>query len=170
MKTKINEELDYIKFLFDYKKGVVISEQSVETTTTTLEPSQLSFGPPKTEEPKKIEEPKKEEDFKKLIETSINDICIEKSNKCKPCGKMLKNLEIGRLKDNIIEDCLTCKKKTGFDYLECDKIKGQLLAMSGKLSTSKETVHGQASVWVMLGSSLLSLGTQIKSLFNKEPR
>ena len=42
--------------------------------------------------------------------------------------------------------------------------------MSGKLNTEKNTASGKASVWVMLGSSLLSLGTQIKSLFNKDPR
>ena len=165
MKTKINEELNYIKFLFDYKKGVVVSEQtSVTTPNTTIDPNTQ----PKIEEPKK-EEPKKEEDPKKVIENLTNQICTEKSNKCRPCGEMLKNLEIGKLKDNIIENCLTCKKKTGSEYLECDKIKGQLLAMSGKVSTQKETVHGQASVWVMLGSSLLSLGTQIKTLFKKEP-
>jgi hypothetical protein len=165
MKTKINEELNYIKFLFDYKKGVVISEQDVVTTpNTTIDPT----TEPKIEEPKK-EESKKEEDPKKVIENLTNQICTEKSNKCRPCGEMLKNLEIGKLKDNIIENCLTCKKKTGSEYLECDKIKGQLLAMSGKVSTQKETVHGQASVWVMLGSSLLSLGTQIKTLFKKEP-
>ena len=39
MKTNINEELNYIKFLFDYKKGVVISEQEVVTTTTTEFPN-----------------------------------------------------------------------------------------------------------------------------------
>lgn len=39
MKTNINEELNYIKFLFDYKKGVVISEQSVVTNNTTIDPT-----------------------------------------------------------------------------------------------------------------------------------
>jgi hypothetical protein len=39
MKTNINEELKYIKFLFDYKKGVVISEQSVVTNNTTIDPT-----------------------------------------------------------------------------------------------------------------------------------
>ena len=39
MKKVISEELNYIKYLFDYKKGVVISEQSVVTDTTTLDPS-----------------------------------------------------------------------------------------------------------------------------------
>lgn len=43
MKTNINEELNYIKFLFDYKKGVVISEQtSVTTINTTIDPSQIN--------------------------------------------------------------------------------------------------------------------------------
>jgi hypothetical protein len=39
MKTNINEELNYIKFLFDYKKGVVVSEQEVVTTNTTELPT-----------------------------------------------------------------------------------------------------------------------------------
>lgn len=39
MKKVISEELNYIKYLFDYKKGVVISEQSVVTDTTTFDPS-----------------------------------------------------------------------------------------------------------------------------------
>ena len=165
MKTKINEELNYIKFLFDYKKGVVISEQDVVTTpNTTIDPNTQ----PKIEEPKK-EEPKKEEDPKKVIENLTNQICTEKSNKCRPGGEMLKKLEVGELKENIVEKCLTCKDKKGSDYLNCDKIKGQLLAMSGKVNTQKSTVQNQASVWVMLGSSLLSLGTQIKTLFKKEP-
>jgi hypothetical protein len=161
MKTNINEELNYIKFLFEYKKGVVVSEQEVVTTKTTELP---------TDPEKKIEEPKKEEDPKKLIDTLTTDICTQNNNKCKPCGEMLKLLETGNLKEQTIEKCLDCKGKKGSDYLNCDKIKGQLLAMSGKLSTKKDTIHGQASIWVMLGSSLLSLGTQIKSLFNKEPR
>lgn len=43
MKTNINEELNYIKFLFDYKKGVVISEQtSVTTINTTIDPSKIN--------------------------------------------------------------------------------------------------------------------------------
>ena len=43
MKTNITEELNYIKFLFDYKKGVVISEQtSVTTINTTIDPSQIN--------------------------------------------------------------------------------------------------------------------------------
>jgi hypothetical protein len=40
--------------------------------------------------------------------------------------------------------------------------------MSGKVNTQKSTVQKQASVWVMLGSSLLTLGKEIKSLFSKE--
>jgi hypothetical protein len=160
MKTNINEELNYIKFLFDYKKGVVVSEQEVVTTTTTELPNNTV---------KKEEEPKKEEDPKKLIDTLTNDICANNTNKCKPCGEMLKSLEIGNLKERTIENCLDCKGKKGSDYLNCDKIKGQLLAMSGKLNTEKSTVSGKTSIWVMLGSSLLSLGTQIKALFEKEP-
>jgi hypothetical protein len=161
MKTNINEELNYIKFLFDYKKGVVISEQEVVTTTTTEFPN----GPEK-----KIDEPKKEEeDPKKLIDTLTKDICANNNNKCKPCGEMLKLLETGNLKERTIESCLDCKSKKGSDYLNCDKIKGQLLAMSGKLNTEKSTVSGKTSIWVMLGSSLLSLGKEIKSLFEKEP-
>ena len=154
MKTNINEELNYIKFLFDYKKGVVISEQEVVTTTTTEFPN----GPEK-----------EEEDPKKLIDTLTKDICANNNNKCKPCGEMLKLLETGNLKERTIESCLDCKSKKGSDYLNCDKIKGQLLAMSGKLNTEKSTVSGKTSIWVMLGSSLLSLGKEIKSLFEKEP-
>jgi hypothetical protein len=82
---------------------------------------------------------------------------------------MLKLLAVGNLKENIIEKCLDCKGKKGSDYLKCDNIKGQLLAMSGKLNTEKNSVSGKASIWVMLGSSLLSLGTQIKTLFEKDP-
>jgi hypothetical protein len=82
---------------------------------------------------------------------------------------MLKLLAVGNLKENTIEKCLDCKGKKGSDYLNCDKIKGDLLAMSGKLNTEKNTASGKASVWVMLGSSLLSLGTQIKALFEKDP-
>lgn len=154
MKTNINEELNYIKFLFDYKKGVVISEQEVVTTTTTEFPN----GPKK-----------EEEDPKKLIDTLTKDICANNNNKCKPCGEMLKLLETGNLKERTIESCLDCKSKKGSDYLNCDKIKGQLLAMSGKLNTEKNTISSKTSIWVMLGSSLLSLGKEIKSLFEKEP-
>ena len=154
MKTNINEELNYIKFLFDYKKGVVISEQEVVTTTTTEFPN----GPKK-----------EEEDPKKLIDTLTKDICVNNNNKCKPCGEMLKLLETGNLKERTIESCLDCKSKKGSDYLNCDKIKGQLLAMSGKLNTEKNTISSKTSIWVMLGSSLLSLGKEIKSLFQKEP-
>ena len=154
MKTNINEELNYIKFLFDYKKGVVISEQEVVTTTTTEFPN----GPKK-----------EEEDPKKLIDTLTKDICVNNNNKCKPCGEMLKLLETGKLKERTIESCLDCKSKKGSDYLNCDKNKGQLLAMSGKLNTEKNTISSKTSIWVMLGSSLLSLGKEIKSLFQKEP-
>lgn len=166
MKKIINEELNYIKYLFDYKKGVVVSEQETTTTSTTVQPS---VDPQKPEEPTQKKEKEGEKDPKKVIEELTNQICTEKNNKCKPCGQMLKDLEIGKLKERVIERCLTCSEKKGADYLECDKIKGQLIAMSGKVGTQKDTVHGQASVWVMLGSSLLSLGTQIKTLFKKEP-
>jgi hypothetical protein len=166
MKKIINEELNYIKYLFEYKKGVVVSEQETTTTSTTIQPS---TDPQKSEEPIQKKEKEGEKDPKKIIEELTNQICTEKNNKCKPCGHMLKDLEIGKLKEKVIERCLTCGEKKGADYLECDKIKGQLMAMSGKVGTQKDTVHGQASVWVMLGSSLLSLGTQIKTLFKKEP-
>jgi hypothetical protein len=159
MKTNINKELNYIKFLFDYKKGVVLSEQKVVTTTTTELPTN----------PKKDDEFKKEEDPKKLIDTLTKDICANNNNKCKPCGEMLKLLEVGNLKERTIESCLDCKSKKGSDYLNCDKIKGQLLAMSGKLNTEKNTISGKTSVWVILGSSLLSLVKEIKFLFQKEP-
>jgi hypothetical protein len=161
MKTNINEEINYIKFLFDYKKGVVVSEQEVVTTKTTELP---------TDPEKKIEEPKKEEDPKISIDNLTKKICDKNENKCIPCGEMLKLLATGNLKEQTIEKCLDCKGKDKSDYIDCNKIKGDLLAMSVKLSAKKDTVHGQASIWVMLGSSLLSLGTQIKSLFNKEPR
>ena len=69
--------------------------------------------------------------------------------KCKHCGEMLKLLETGNLKERTIESCLDCKSKKGSDYLNCDKIKGQLLAMSGKLNTEKSTVSGKTSIWVM---------------------
>lgn len=39
MKNVIKEELNYIKYLFEYKKGVVISEQSVVTDKTTIDPT-----------------------------------------------------------------------------------------------------------------------------------
>ena len=159
MKTNINKELNYIKFLFDYKKGVVLSEQQVVNTTTTELPTN----------PKKEEEFKKEEDPKKLIDTLTKDICANNNNKCKPCGEMLKLLETGNLNERTIENCLDCKSKKGSDYLNCDKIKGQLLAMSSKVNDVKNKPTSQASIWVMLGSSLLSLGTQIKQLFTKEP-
>ena len=158
MKTNINKELNYIKFLFDYKKGVVLSEQKVVPTTTTELPTN----------PKKDEEFKKEEESLD-IDKLTKDICANNNNKCKPCGEMLKLLETGKLKERTIESCLDCKSKKGSDYLNCDKIKGQLLAMSGKLNTEKSTVSGKTSIWVMLGSSLLSLGKEIKSLFEKEP-
>lgn len=161
----INEELSYIKYLFDYKKGVVISEQETTTTSTTIAP-QTNTVIPATTEPVKPSE--KETDPKKIIETITNDICTQNNDKCRPCGEMLKNLEVGRLKESVIEKCLSCKSKTGKEYLECDKIKGQLLALSVKATTEKKTISGQASIWVMLGSSLLSLGKEIKSLFQKE--
>ena len=159
MKTNINKELNYIKFLFDYKKGVVLSEQKVVTTTTTELPTN----------PKKDEEFKKEEDPKKLIDTLTKDICANNNNKCKPCGEMLKLLKTGNLKERTIENCLDCKSKKGPDELICDKIIGQLLAMSDKLNTEKTKPTSQASIWVNLGSSLLILGKEIKSLFQKEP-
>ena len=41
--------------------------------------------------------------------------------------------------------------------------------MSDKLNTEKTKPTSQASIWVNLGSSLLILGKEIKSLFQKEP-
>ena len=158
MKTNINKELNYIKFLFDYKKGVVLSEQKVVTTTTTELPTN----------PKKDEEFKKEEESLD-IDKLTKDICANNNNKCKPCGEMLKLLKTGNLKERTIENCLDCKSKKGPDELICDKIIGQLLAMSDKLNTEKTKPTSQASIWVNLGSSLLILGKEIKSLFQKEP-
>ena len=158
MKTNINKELNYIKFLFDYKKGVVLSEQNVVTTTTTELPTNS----------KKEEEFKKEEESLD-IDKLTKDICANNNNKCKPCGEMLKLLKTGNLKERTIENCLDCKSKKGPDELICDKIIGQLLAMSDKLNTEKTKPTSQASIWVNLGSSLLILGKEIKSLFQKEP-
>ena len=158
MKTNINKELNYIKFLFDYKKGVVLSEQQVVNTTTTELPTN----------PKKEEEFKKEEESLD-IDKLTKDICANNNNKCKPCGEMLKLLKTGNLKERTIENCLDCKSKKGPDELICDKIIGQLLAMSDKLNTEKTKPTSQASIWVNLGSSLLILGKEIKSLFQKEP-
>ena len=158
MKTNINKELNYIKFLFDYKKGVVLSEQKVVPTTTT----ELHTNSKKDEEFKKEEESL---DIDKLTK----DICANNNNKCKPCGEMLKLLKTGNLKERTIENCLDCKSKKGPDELICDKIIGQLLAMSDKLNTEKNKPTSQASIWVNLGSSLLILAKEIKYLFQKEP-
>ena len=152
MKTNINKELNYIKFLFDYKKGVVLSEQQVVNTTTTELPTNSK---------------KEEENLD--IDKLTKDICANNNNKCKPCGEMLKLLKTGNLKERTIENCLDCKSKKGPDELICDKIIGQLLAMSDKLNTEKNKPTSQASIWVKLGSSLLILGKEIKSLFQKEP-
>ena len=164
MKTKINEELNYIKFLFDYKKGVVVSEQEAVTTpNTTIDPTTQSTQ-------QKIEEPKKEEDPKKILDIEIRKICNSAPNKCEVCTKMFYDLQVGKLKEHAVERCLLCKEKKETDQFDCVKLKGDIMAMAVKVNTQKSTVQNQASVWVMLGSSLLSLGTQIRTLFSKEPR
>jgi hypothetical protein len=51
MKELINEELNYMKYLFGYQRGKVVSEQSTitTTTTTTQTPTTSNFTPPEQE-------------------------------------------------------------------------------------------------------------------------
>lgn len=160
MKNNISEELNYAKYLLKYKRGVVISEQVSVTTPTTTEPTTP------TEEPK----PKEEEDFESILENKTVEICQQFKNKCQPCGKMLKQLKIGNLKESMVEKCLDCKGKTGESYMKCDKLKGEVLAEAMKVSSQspKKGAREQATMWTALGSSLLMLYKEIKDMFTKE--
>jgi hypothetical protein len=82
----------------------------------------------------------------------------------------MKQLKIGDLKENQVENCLSCKSKTGESYIKCDKLKGQILAEAMKLSSQspKKGAREQATMWTALGSSLLVLYKEIKALFQKE--
>ena len=98
------------------------------------------------------------------------EICKKSENqeRCRSCGEVAKNLELGKLKEKEIESCLECKKKNGTDYLKCDELKGKLLAASGKLGTEKKGVETKTSAWVLLGSTLLTLFKDIKSMFTND--
>jgi hypothetical protein len=155
MKNNISEELSYSKYLLNYKRGLVISEQATVTTSSTTSP---------------VEKIPEEENFEKTVENTIFNICKQFQNKCQPCGKMMKQLKIGNLKENQVENCLSCKLKTGESYIKCDKLKGQILAEAMKLSSQspKKGAREQATMWTALGSSLLMLYKEIKTLFQKE--
>ena len=164
-KTIIKEEINYIKYLFEYQKGKVVSEQMTPPSPT----------PPPTRQnqdmnAKKPEGVTGEKSPQELMKDASYEICSKNENqeRCRSCGEVAKNLELGKLREKEIESCLECKKKTGTDYLKCDELKGQLLAASGKLSTEKKGVETKTSAWVLLGSTLLTLFKDIKSMFTND--
>lgn len=166
MKKKLlKEELHQIKYLFDYQKGKVVSEQVTPPTPTPTPTNQTQDI-----NTKKPEETQTEKSPQDLMKDASYEICAKSENqeRCRSCGEVAKNLELGKLKEKEIESCLECKKKTGTDYLKCDELKGKLLAASGKLSTEKKGVETKTSAWVLLGSTLLTLFKDIKSMFTND--
>lgn len=168
MKKKLlKEELYQIKYLFDYQKGKVVSEQVTPPTPT---PTPTPTNQTQDINTKKPEETQTEKSPQDLMKDASYEICTKSENqeRCRSCGEVAKNLELGKLKEKEIESCLECKKKTGTDYLKCDELKGKLLAASGKLSTEKKGVETKTSAWVLLGSTLLTLFKDIKSMFTND--
>lgn len=165
MKKKLISEINEIKSLINYdRKNSFLYEEIEVTTTTTTEPQN-----PIT---KKTEEKQIEKSPQELMREASIEICSKSENikRCQSCGEVAKNLELGQLKEKQIENCLECKKKTGTDYLQCNDLKGKMLAVSGKIGTDKENkgVETRTSGWVLLGSTILTLFKDIKSMFTKD--
>jgi len=109
MKNNISEELSYSKYLLNYKRGLVISEQASVTTPVTTEPTEPS-----------VEQKTKEEiTLDDQIETYSNMVCDELKNldsgtktfsnaseRCKSCSDMLQLIKTGNAKKKQIQDCL----------------------------------------------------------------
>lgn len=184
MKNNISEELSYSKYLLNYKRGLVISEQASVTTPVTTEPTEPS-----------VEQKTKEEiTLDDQIETYSNMVCDELKNldsgtktfsnaseRCKSCSDMLQLIKTGNAKKKQIQDCLQCEnmKTKQFvadessklnPYLYCKNLAGKIEALSLSLSSQsqKKGAREQATMWTALGSSLLMLYKEIKSLFQKE--
>ena len=166
MKKNLKSEINEIKSLINYdRKNSLLYEQVTPPTPTPTPTNQTQDI-----NTKKPEETQTEKTPQELMKEASYEICSKSENleRCRSCGEVAKNLELGKLKEKEIESCLECKKKTGTDYLKCDELKGKLLAASGKLSTEKKGVETKTSAWVLLGSTLLTLFKDIKSMFTND--
>jgi hypothetical protein len=161
MKKQINEELNYIKYLFDYQKGKVVSEQVVTETTTIKPVDDIQNNSNKN--------PEENEDTEKQINQVTSEICAKNSKLCNSCIDMVKQLKYGKLKEKDVESCLNCKTKVGSEKLKCEKLKADLVVKSGQVATSteKKGFSDKTSVWVMLGSGILSLFKEIKDMVTR---
>lgn len=166
MKKNLKSEINEIKSLINYdRKNSLLYEQVTPPTPTPTPTNQTQDI--NTKKPEETQTDKSPQD---LMKDASYEICTKSENqeRCRSCGEVAKNLELGKLKEKEIESCLECKKKTGTDYLKCDELKGKLLAASGKLSTEKKGVETKTSAWVLLGSTLLTLFKDIKSMFTND--
>ncbi|NBO36557.1 hypothetical protein EBU91_03335 [bacterium] len=160
MKQKINEELDYIKYLFTYQQGKVISEQ-VLTETTTTKPVDDDII---------LDKNSKEEDFQKEIDKYTHEICSSNPTLCDYCIEMIRKLKFGKLQKNDAEACLNCSNKNGSEKLKCENLKTDLIINSNQVSTQKQSnkkgLGDKTSIWVLLGTSILNLFKEIKDMIS----
>jgi hypothetical protein len=160
MKNILKEELDSIKYLFNYDRNKILSEN--------IESAELSFVQSFTGTP--------EEYMYKICDKESNDY---DSNRCNACTKVIKDITTGQVKNKDLDDCLACEKFSFSDTekkLDCMKIYGQIekLNIQSQTSLQKKSILGkgteQVTTTTLLITGLSTLFNTFKDLFKKEER
>jgi hypothetical protein len=180
MKSKVilNEELGYMKYLFDYKKGVVVSEQKLikeggcpcdDGTTSEMccsKPTQIQPDPSKvieleqtiTKAQRELEIINKQKDE----ETKKQQIADLQSRFDATYNKLLSS-EFNKMSKIQREELLNTKKTL---ELQLNKLKGLDIPQQG--SENKKTTDQKVSAWVSIASSVLALFTSALATFKKQ--
>lgn len=194
MKSKIilNEELGYMKYLFDYKKGVVVSEQKLikeggcpceDGTTSEMccsktnqtqpnplrvdnKPTQIQPDPSKVIELEQtITKAQRELEIinkQRDEETKKQQIADLQSRFDAAYNKLLSS-EFNKMSKIQREELLNTKKTL---ELQLNKLKGLDIPQQGP--ENKKTTDQKVSAWVSIASSVLALFTSALATFKKQ--
>lgn len=192
MKNVLNEELGYMKYLFDYKKGVVVSEQKLikeggcpcEDGTTSekccsktnqTQPNLLRVDDKPTQTQP---DPSKVIELEQTIEKAQRELTLinrQKDEEAK--STQIKDLqtrfdtaynkllspEFKKMSKTQKEELLNTKKTL---ELQLNKLKG--IEIPPPNTTDKQTSDQKVAAWVGIASSILALFNTAVSSFKKQ--
>jgi hypothetical protein len=121
MKNRLNEEKNYMKYLFNYKKGVVISEQEdkptdifnpSEKSTVTPKPTQLPINTQTNSESQDLETKRKQlQDELSKLNSKLEGAEQQKQNDLKVKTLESLTLELEKMDQKLKESCNVAKWK-----------------------------------------------------------
>ncbi|MEY4572640.1 MAG: hypothetical protein RLZ10_1884 [Bacteroidota bacterium] len=160
MKNILKEELDSIKYLINYDRNKILSENidSEFNLTGSITPEDL-------------------EKFKQSLEPMRTEACKSSTELCAKCTTMVSELGTGNIKEKTIKKCFNCEKLYSPNdpkFKECVDSRGKFKTILLEIQKEKggsQKVDYSRKVLDILGllSTLQSVTQTMVNLFKKQP-